>query len=126
MAGTAAEIGLKEKLLLSSLFETAALRVGRDGGNDLFADLARLVDDVPPRERERRRRLARLEGVRLSASHPPTARRLDLLEARPPEPGQHFLDSEGTVAIDRELEPLRDVIAARVADNYRADLYGLI
>ena len=125
VAGTAAEIGSDEKLLLSSLFETAALHAGRSDSRGVFEDLSRLMRDVPARERERRRRLARIEGVRLSSTHPPTARRMELLETRPSEPGRVFLDPDRAAAIDRELDPLRASIAASVADDYRAALYGL-
>jgi Zn-dependent protease with chaperone function len=125
VAGTQAQISSQEKLLLESVFETTALRVARSQEGDLFAEFRAAIDGVPPRERERRRRLSRLEGVHLSATHPPTARRLELIESRPNESGKVHLTSERSTSIDDALEPLREHIAADIADDYRATLYGL-
>jgi Zn-dependent protease with chaperone function len=122
VAGSDAEIALDEKLLLHSVFETVAMRSAR-GEGDLFADLRSAIDDVPERERERRRRMARMEGVRLTSTHPPTGRRLELIEARPQESGQVFLSDERSAKIDRELQSVRTELRERLAEDYRSALY---
>jgi Zn-dependent protease with chaperone function len=123
VAGSEAEIGVEEKLLLRSVYETVAIRTSREEGSDLFQQLRQAIDGVPQRERERRRRTARLERLQLTTTHPPTARRIELIEARPREPGRVFLDEERSAKIDRELAPAWLASGARIADDSRAAMY---
>jgi heat shock protein HtpX len=125
VAGTDAAILGHEQLLLDSTFQAAVQQAAHDrgGDSDLFAALAARATDVPERERERRRRVARLEETRLGASHPPTARRLELLEARAAFAAKVTLDAERSEAIDRELEPMRAAIQRHLVDEYRDSLY---
>jgi len=102
VAGSQAEIAMDEKMLFASVFETVALQAAREGGANLFEQLREYLQSAPERELERRRRVARLEGVRLSATHPPTARRLDLIESRPAEAGLVLLDEEHSTQIDED------------------------
>ena len=53
---------------------------------------------VPARERERRRRIARLEQARLEDTHPPTGMRIALLEERAPQPPLVTLDASSSGA----------------------------
>ena len=65
VAGTPAEISLHEKLLLDSTFRSVIQRGaygGRATERDAFEELVAAFAAVPERERERRRRVARLEG----------------------------------------------------------------
>jgi heat shock protein HtpX len=114
---------VEEKLLLRSVYETVAIRTSREEGSDLFQQLRQAIDGVPQRERERRRRTARLERLQLTTTHPPTARRIELIEARPREPGRVFLDEERSAKIDRELAPAWLASGARIADDSRAAMY---
>lgn len=127
VAGTDAAVALQEKLLLEATFRSAvkqASRPGRNGERDVFALLSEAVAGVPPRERERRRRVARLEGARLSDSHPPTAKRIDLLERRPKTAPRVVLDEAASARIDAELASLRTAYSRRLVDEYRDTLYA--
>jgi Zn-dependent protease with chaperone function len=119
VAGTDAMVAAHEKLLLASAVDAVAQRVSRSPGLDLFAELEAAVERVPARERERRRRVARLEHARLEETHPPTAMRIELLERRPPEPGLVVLDPQRSRAIDDELRPLRAELQRRLVEDYR-------
>jgi Zn-dependent protease with chaperone function len=123
VAGSKAEIGSQEKLLLASIFDTVALRSLHGSDQRIFEELHTAIRGVPGRELDRRRRVARLEGTRLSATHPPTARRLDLIESRAVEPGEVLLDDERAIRIDEDLRPLQKALGTRIADNYRSSLY---
>ena len=125
-AGTGAAAGLLEKLLLEpvwyGLVRTAAVRRESDG--DLFEALREAVAGVPERERERRRRVARLEDMRLDISHPPTYARLDLLHARPPRSPSVALSAFESDRIDDELRELRPRLTATALDESAGALYS--
>jgi heat shock protein HtpX len=123
VAGTAAEIRVDEKMLLAPIFETVAHRSLHEPEADFFGQLRAAMRAVPEREFERRRQLARLVGTRLSATHPPTARRLELIESRRLEPGELLLSDEVSRQIDQELQPLGAILGPRIVDEYRDALY---
>src|SRR5205814_10012705 len=83
-AGTNPVISLQEKLLLNPSFRYAMQRAAQDrsGAADVLTIFESTVATAPERERERRRRVARLEVTRLSSTHPPTSRRIELLAGR--------------------------------------------
>ncbi|MDQ3823301.1 MAG: M48 family metallopeptidase [Actinomycetota bacterium] len=127
VAGTEAAVALQEKMLLEPTLWSAvkaASRPGANGQRDVFALLSEAVAGVPERERERRRRAARLEGARLSDSHPPTAKRIDLLERREQKQPRVVLDAAASARIDAELASLRAAFGRRLVDEYRDTLYA--
>jgi hypothetical protein len=74
-------------------------------------------------ERERVRRLGRQEQSRLDATHPPTAHRMDFLEARNiPQPRSQN-PARNFQEVETELVALRKGIQERALDAYRASLY---
>ena len=126
VAGTDAVIGLHEKLLLASLVDAAVSRAAQAPPAeriDAFDELAATVATVPERERERRRRVARLEETRLDATHPPTAKRIELLERRGAVTVRVEPTPEQTAAIDRELHVRRRDLQAKLVDEFRDALY---
>jgi Zn-dependent protease with chaperone function len=123
-AGTKAVLGLTEKTLLRSTFQGAVQRAAHPGAEvDLFADVAEVFAGVPEREKERRRRIARLEGARLTETHPPTAKRIELLERRPQTDAQVVLDPAHSAEIDDELRHLRRPLQQRLVEEHRDALY---
>ncbi len=126
VAGTEATVGLHERLLLDSILSSTVQRAvqTRRGGSDLFADLDAVLARVPERELERRRRAARLEDARLESTHPPTAKRLDLLERRELLPARVTCDAERAAAIAQELRPQEESLAAALLEDYRDSLYA--
>ncbi len=124
VAGTDATVALKETLLLASTVDAAVQRTAHAGRDaDLFADLHAALDAVPERERERRRRVARLMPARLNATHPPTAKRLELLEGRRHREPKVVLDGERAAAVDAELARHHRRIQAWLVDDHRDRLY---
>jgi Zn-dependent protease with chaperone function len=127
VAGTDASMALHEKLLLASAFDAALhrrahRRVGP--GQDVFDEARSAIRDVPERERERRRRVARLQDTRLADTHPPTAKRMELLHARSRAEPRVVLDPGRYAALMEELAPLRVRIEAFLVDVYRDSLYA--
>ena len=127
VAGTDASMALHEKLLLASAFEAALHRrvhhrVG--AGQDVFDEALSAFRDVPERERERRRRVARLQDTRLVDTHPPTAKRMEVLLARSRAEPRVVLDAGRYTALMDELSPLRESIEKWLVDAYRASLYA--
>ena len=90
---------------------------------DAFDELNAAIVEVPARERERRRRIARLEEARLDDTHPPTARRIELLERRPRQAGRVVAGDDRAAAVDEELRRLRPCLQARLVDDYRDALF---
>jgi Zn-dependent protease with chaperone function len=125
VAGADAVIALDERLLLESRFrgvvQHAALGRGETAGllDRLVADL----DAVPERERERRRRVARLETSTLGATHPPTALRIKLLEQRGSVVGAVILDDDRSRAIDVELASYRPSVERKLIDERTDAMY---
>jgi Zn-dependent protease with chaperone function len=126
VAGTRATISLHEKLFLESTVWDAMRQAAhvRDGEALLFARIRSLARDVPERERERRRRTARLEDARLDATHPPTAHRIRLLEARPQSEPDVTLDGDTSAHIDAELAAREMEAESTLVDTYRESLYA--
>lgn len=124
VAGTRATVSLEEHMLLESTFRFAVQHTAHArNGADLFAELERAVSGVPERERERRRRVARLEDARLDDTHPPTAKRLELLEGREPVDAAVVCGGEQAEAIDAELAAHRESVQVALLDDYRDSLY---
>jgi heat shock protein HtpX len=126
VAGAPAVIRLQEKLLLESTFRAAVQHAAHDRTNEtaLFAALVATVGRIPDRERERRRRVARLEHARLESTHPPTAKRIDLLEGRGATEPRIVASPEDASAVDDELASRRPLIQHKLVDEYRDSLYA--
>ena len=67
--------------------------------------------------------MARLENARLGETHPPTGKRITLLESRPRTEPVVTLDAERSAAIDDELAPLRPALERTLVDEYRDSLF---
>jgi Zn-dependent protease with chaperone function len=126
VAGSAAAVKLQEKLLLESTFRSVVQRAAHDrsDGGDLFAALAHAVASIPDREQERRRRVARLEDARLGDTHPPTAKRIELVEGRNVAKARLVASVEEAAAVDAELASLRGPMQRKLVDHYRDSLYA--
>jgi Zn-dependent protease with chaperone function len=128
VAGTAATVGLHEKLLLVPLAEgvvrrAVALLDYRRQTAGLLDEVRSRIIDAPERERERRRRVAKLEDVRLEVTHPPTARRIRLLEDRPDNEPAVVLTADRAKRIEAELRPVEERVCKELADAYLGALY---
>jgi Zn-dependent protease with chaperone function len=126
VAGTDAAVSLAEKMLLAPSLAMVAQRTAHagDSAGDLFDELAATIGSVPARERERRRRVARLEAARLDATHPPTAKRIELLESRRREPPRVRLDPVRAQFIDEELRALRPKLQRALVADYLDSIYA--
>jgi Zn-dependent protease with chaperone function len=123
VAGSAAAVALDERLLLWSAFDLVIQQAAHDNANDVLDRLRLSLQLVPDRERERRRRVARLEEARLEDTHPPSGMRIAMIEGRPAEPPRVVLNSAQSRRIDSELEPLSARVDHELLDAYRSRLY---
>jgi Zn-dependent protease with chaperone function len=122
VAGTEAEVGATERILLAGAMDAALQRHVAEHGDDgagAIAALRSAASEVPERERERRRRVARLEGVRLNATHPPTGRRIELLRRRPALQPAIRLDAARWQRIAGELAAVEARVARELVDGWR-------
>ena len=125
VAGAAAVIDVHERLLQHPTFDLAVQRAATDGsGHDVIARVRETMRTVPERERERHRRVARLQHTRLTDTHPPTGTRIALLQQRGPAPAAVTLDAWTSTRIDAELEPLEVELGQALVDRYRSVLYS--
>jgi Zn-dependent protease with chaperone function len=124
VAGRAAAIRLHEKLLLGSVHALALQRAAHGAGADgLFAALRDAFESVPEREQARRRAVARREGTRLDATHPPTGMRIALLERGPAQPPRVILDGARASRLEAEIATLEPQLAAEMIDRERGRHY---
>ena len=127
VAGTSAVVRLHEKLLLDGSATMAVHRyaMGRQAvEGDVFDAMRDAIAGVPAREVERRRQLARLETTRLSATHPPTGKRILLLERRANVPASLTPDVTRLEAIEADLRDVRSRLSKRLVEQYRSSLHG--
>ena len=127
VAGSRGSIGLSEKMFLEPTFRAVVQHAARerneDAACDIFGELAAKVAGVPERERDRRRRVARLEEARLHDTHPPTALRIELVEARAVRDPIVSLDPAKSAAVDAELMGKRKEFQQLLVEEYRDSLY---
>ena len=125
VAGSQAMVKALEMLMLQSAFALAIQRAAHgDDGTDVIDRAREAVHDVPDRERERRRRVARLEQARLEGTHPPTGMRIELLEQRPPLPPAITLDTARAKRLGEELRPFSAAAGTAILDAHRGALYS--
>ncbi len=85
LAGSAATIDLLDRLHLEDSCHLAIQRaVLSPAKPHILQSMAEHVTTIPGHERERLRRVARLDGSLLDASHPPTAHRIEFLSTIAP------------------------------------------
>lgn len=81
----------------------------------LWPRLAEHLASVPPRERERLRRVSALDWHQQDSTHPPTHLRIELLDRRGPSVAKVVLDERTESAVERELRPAAKKVARTVA-----------
>jgi Zn-dependent protease with chaperone function len=123
VAGAPAVVELHERLLLESAFFGVVQHASHESPEDLLNRARATLDAVPERERERRRRAARLETVSLQSTHPPTGSRIDLVERRGNPDARVVVSDERSATIDAELRSREKSVEQKLVDNFRASLY---
>ena len=117
VAGRDAAVAALDKMYLEApalaSLKLSALR----GEPDLWERLDREIDSIPPKERERRRRLGRREGHQVDETHPPTAFRIDVLSKLPPNSPSIVISDERAAQIDREIAPARKFFSEMLGTN---------
>ena len=114
VSGTPAMLGVLQKFHFSDTFQLTVRNVALNWHNeqkDLFVELKKRIDEVPEKEMERRRRIDLKNLSRLEVTHPPTAYRVEFLEANPVITPQIRVEDIDFEAINRELNILREEIA---------------
>lgn len=105
VAGRDVAISALDKLHAGALFEFCVQRAATNpGGPDVFGWLRNEFARMPERERERLRRVARMEGSRLDDTHPPTRYRIAFLEKHGAIEPRYRMSAEDAAAFERELE----------------------
>jgi Zn-dependent protease with chaperone function len=129
LAARVAGVGAKRDLLTALQAADVAnlalqqLALAR-GEHSLTARLEQAMHEIPQRERERLRRVGRLEQACIDASHPPTALRLAMLDRRADAPPLVVLSEAEHAAINRELRELEGPIQQQLIAAYRSGLYA--
>jgi hypothetical protein len=110
-----------EALLSIPLLEATINHVGTDT-SAIYLAVERLRASMPAAERDRQRRVARLERSSAGSSHPPTASRIAVVEALGAPTATVTVDAHRWAAIRAELEPFTAASARRIVDARRARL----
>jgi Zn-dependent protease with chaperone function len=123
-AGTTAVLRLLDALHLHSTVDVTLRRLAvAHSKADFFLELREHVAALPERERERIRRVERLEDSRLDATHPPTAFRIDLITAGPVASAAVTLNVIDAQLLDNELATFQHAVQAKLIDQYQRSLY---
>jgi Zn-dependent protease with chaperone function len=118
--GTQAMLNVLHKLHMEDALWMAMRNYYDIGGKEnVFEILRRRVERVPPREVERVARIEKLVASRLDATHPPTAYRIQLLQAWPVAQPEIVMSSEEIDAIERELSSIKPDLEDIMLQDYR-------
>lgn len=119
VAGSAATASALDKLHLGGLLESALHKQRHMPERPhAFAELRAMWDAVTPEGWARAREDRARQGARLDDSHPPTAHRLQVVEAWP-QPPTVALTPEAAARIDAELLPFVAPLERAAYDDYR-------
>ncbi|MCW2544631.1 MAG: peptidase family protein, partial [Frankiales bacterium] len=120
LGGTAGALALESSLIAPDLLEFSLdVAVRRDPDADLWQTARSFQASVPESERDRRFRLARRTLQRSDATHPPTLRRIELLQAGPPLAASVLLSPEEERAVDAEVRKGERWVRARIVDRQK-------
>jgi Zn-dependent protease with chaperone function len=124
VSGTKGALGTLEKIQLSSAYRTTThqIALGKPDA-DFFVDFAQRLTTFPELERERIKRLERLQSSRLDTTHPPTVFRIDFLNAHFVETGKVSLSSPDFDTINKELSRVHKSIQKQLVSAYKSSLY---
>ena len=123
IAGSTAMLSLLDKLHLHRMCEGAVLRVANEGGTrSILGELERRVAAMPAREMERLKRVDKLQGTRLDATHPPTIQRATYIAGRP-KPIRLSLDPWVAEELRAELARLEPSVQQVLLEKHHRGLY---
>ena len=125
ISGTAAMLGVMEKLYFGRTFSLTLQRIaqGLDPEQPLFEAFRERMALVPPREMARVRRVQQLEESRLDVTHPPTAYRIAMLQAHPSAENSRLLESVDLRSVTAEAADVEQAFAPRFLEEYEAYLH---
>lgn len=120
VASTGAARQLMETLLQVERIDAELRRLSKGADETLWTRLAEHTASLPPRERERLRRVSALERHQQDAGHPPTHLRVELLDRRGPSTARVVLDARTDRAVERELRGSANAWARALARQARS------
>jgi Zn-dependent protease with chaperone function len=125
VSGTNGALLLLDKSYLTPNFYTHVQRMASSVTNttDIFTEFNVYLATLPTREKERLHRANLMEGARLDASHPPTAHRIEVLQAHPVQLPKVTLASDVEKQLEQELAKLRQPVQRNLLENFRRYLY---
>lgn len=118
VAGSAAKAGLLDRLHMAHLLDSALHKQRHQPQRPhAFAEFRHMLDTLSPAQWQRARQEQAQHRVRLDQSHPPTADRLQVVQAWPSAP-QLTLSSAEAARIDAELLPFVPALEAAATEAY--------
>ncbi|MFC4452620.1 M48 family metalloprotease [Deinococcus sonorensis] len=124
VAGSAPKRAALDKLHLGHLLESALHKQRMMPERPhAFAELQHMFEHLPEAQWERMRARRRQDRLRLDASHPPTADRMQVVEAWP-QPGTVMLSAEQSARLDAELAPFVAVLEREALEEHRDRVFG--
>jgi Zn-dependent protease with chaperone function len=124
ISGTDGMKGILNKLHYDHAYFIALQRTAL-GAKDtnFFTEIIREVLTTPNKEIERIKRIERMEGSRLDATHPPTIYRLNFIDSLGDLSPTVFLSETESQRIDKEINSLAESLNDKLIDEYREVLY---
>lgn len=124
VSGTNGVLRALDKSYLSQSFYTHIQRLAAGGKpTNMFTEFEGYSKNLPAHEKERLHRANLMEGARLDATHPPTAHRIELLQAHPVHLPKVNLAPDVEAQIEQELTKLHQPIQGFLLENFQQYLY---
>jgi Zn-dependent protease with chaperone function len=124
VAGSAAARSSFMKLHAAAAFSGQVLTTSFSEEDQIFDRLRRRVQSAPGHEWLRVERVMALEKSRLDVTHPPSARRVEVIGRMPMREPAVIATAEQMAQIDRELSAAESAVAREMADRHRGRLYS--
>jgi len=124
IAGTDATISTLQRLACKEHLDDVLLRnvySNSQSGAHMLSLFRQRIENLPHREWLRLARATRREKARLDASHPPTAHRIEFLEAKRVAEPRIIAEENQMSAVDRELSSLQERLGGRLIARHARD-----
>lgn len=124
ISGTDAMKALLSKFHYDHAYYIALQRTALDSKNiNFFEEIIRQATITPNKEIERIKRIERMDGSRLDATHPPTSYRINFIDSLGELNPKVVLSEAESQLIDQELNSLAENLQEKLIDGYRESLY---
>lgn len=120
ICGTESMVSMIEKLYYGNMYGSVIQKVSLSQDSiNFFDEFKTLVSNIPEKEKERIKRLEKIEDLQLNATHPPTFLRMQFLKDKFVKEHKSILSKHEFQKIDNELKCKQEEIQNILINIYR-------